>query len=235
VVGVRVGSETDAEGLRRTLVRHARDDVDPQANFSIRLAEPASPRGVTPLHQVYRGGVLVERSRDRGAAVDALLARLGELQVDDTAVLRVRAVAVLDGEQASLVPRRTLDLVPALEPNLRRQGRVVVPGRAVSLDPATLEVLWPPPVEVDVEGYRQLTRRPAAPPPARPARARLRRWVLPDQVLPASRGAVVLRCLTFVENRRAVGGRRALDAAVTAADQVLAAPEATVSAWLDVL
>jgi len=54
-----------------------------------------------------------------------------------------------------------------------------------------------------------------------------------DRFVP--RGAVVLRCLTFVENRRAVGGRRALDAAVTAADQVLAAPEATVSAWLDVL
>jgi hypothetical protein len=228
---VRADSDAAASALRRMLARYVRDDREPQANFSVRFAPAVGRRGVTGLHLVYRAGNLVGRYRQRAAAVDALLARLAELVVDDTAVLRVAATALVADGAATLVPRRTLDRLPALAPHLARVGVEALPGRAVSVDPTTLEVLAPPPLAIDVAGYRALAD---ADPAAHPQRRSLRRWVLPDPVLP-SRGATVLRCAALVENRRTVGGRRTLDAVAACADLVRPRPDATVSAWVDAL
>lgn len=235
VVGVRVDSEATADGVRRLLAHRVRDDAEPPPNLSLRFGSSDPRSGVVGKHLLYRAGNLVGRYRQRAGVVDALLAHLGDLVVDDTAVLRIRATALVGEAGATVLPRRALDQVPPLEPRLARLGLVVLPGRAVSLDPATLDVLAPPALDVDREGYRQLVGAHVATTPHGPSRWPLRRWVLPDVALPPTGAGVVVRCAALVENRRAVGGRRTLEAVIAARERVRCRPEPTVAAWIDVL
>jgi len=135
------------------------------ANFSIYHA-PDEGR-VRGLYTLYQSGQVVSRGRTVDAALDSLACYLAEHNPVSDGLLRVPAVTVIGDEQAWILPRVLVHILPTLAPRLKQARRRAVDLRIALIDPdaGPPSVVVPAPV-IDVS--------PAVP----PGRYPIAGWVL---------------------------------------------------------
>jgi hypothetical protein len=143
-VGVRAGSERIAAALRERFRPHLIEtDSGARTNFSLRRTGR-----VVPMYEVMNGGMRVARSRRRADALDVVDGLLGGakvfenepaglVSVDIGLVVREGLAVLVDVEGLKCTDRRwALDLLDGSRPTWR-----------VLVDPASLRVHIPPPLE----------------------------------------------------------------------------------------
>lgn len=176
-----------------------------------------------PLHFLYRDGCPAVRARTARRAVEALLTHLGDQLLAATGeMLRLRALALVAGEVAVLVPDGVRRRLPRLERRLRAAGLDVADVPQASLDPASGRLVIPEPL-VPFDAARARALGPAAAagtePRVPPGRYPVAVWAVTaraDGAPSASRARLLAHLLPLVTNRDQVGGRTALTGLATA-------------------
>lgn len=185
-VGVRCSTREVEELLRRALPAHVADGVETPPNYSVVAAlPPKSHRSPRELHFLYRSQDPVIRSRTLSRLVRGLLSHLSaHLEEEPDPLLRVRGVPLVAGTTAILAPRELLADLGRIEPRLRQEGVRVLDLPYATVDPATAELVVPPPaVEHDPDVLEELDvvespTRPEEEGAVVPGRYPIKAWVL---------------------------------------------------------
>lgn len=147
--------------LRRLLAAYVVDVDGGPANYSVRIGDPeGTSRSARPVHMLFRSSQAVARSRNPARVVRALLAHLGPLlEPPAPELLRVRAVAVVAGGRAALLPAGVGADLKSVQPHLRRAGIRLADVPHATIDPAdgTL-VVAAPELELDTKALAELDR-----------------------------------------------------------------------------
>ena len=144
-VGIRSATAAVDALVRELLQAYIVDLEGAPANYSLLVREAGVGRRPTrPVHQLFRSYSPVARSRNPGRVVDALLRHLGAVAhppPDD--LLTVRAMPLIAGDRAMLVPIEVLRDLKTIQPHLRRAGLREVDVPYATLDPTTTALVVP--------------------------------------------------------------------------------------------
>lgn len=201
---------------------------EPEPNFSVRFA--LGGRSRSPAHRLQEGCRTLVRSGSLDRVVTALRSFLSayEFAGSDDRVL-LKAVAVVRGEAAVLVPETMRPRLGGAEEQLAARGLAVADAvPALSLD-GTAVLVASPALPVDVMAARALAGRVGGPAPgssqvAVPGRYRLAGWAWPEPSGPLSAAAVVAAVDRTVRNRPAIGAGTALTTVAGAVTGTRAVP-----------
>ncbi len=141
------------------------EDVEAPVNYSIVLGDDdGGGRGATrALNLLYRSSGLVVRSRSRARVVDGLLAYLSDFLPRPEGFLVTDALGVVSNGSAVLIPRFILSMLKQAQPRFNRVGLQFVDTPVSTIDPASRELVVPPPaLEADAAALEGLDRRPPA-------------------------------------------------------------------------
>lgn len=145
-VGIRSPTAAVDALVRELLQAYVVDVEGAPANYSLLVRDAETDRRPTRhVHLLYRSLTAVARSRNPGRVVHALLHHLDSVAHPPADhLLTVRAIPLLAGDRAMLVPIELLADLKTIQPHLRRAGLRVVDVPYATLDPATAALVVPP-------------------------------------------------------------------------------------------
>lgn len=208
VAAVRSCSAALDAVVRRVLAEHLAAGGAPTREYGLHLSAPAgtrglqlsagAPRGARGVHHLIAGSRVAVRARSASRLLDALLVHLAVDAGGCGELLRLRAVPVVGGSRALLLPAGIPGAVARVERRLWPRGACVADTPGAFLDPRSGEVVVPAPwVAADTDARARLAVLDGGgrdEPRPRPGRYRLAGWIVSAQA-PATtrlRGAQAL-------------------------------------------
>lgn len=197
-IGVRSNTAALDAALRRLLAAHLVEDVAAPPFFSVGVNRPAG-RVAKPLHVLFQRSTLAVRTRSPRRVVHALVRLLSAAGRRPPGLLELDALLLVRDGTAVLAPAALRARLSRLEPPLRRVGVLASDDPLAWLDPATGEVVVPPPaLTLDPSGWAELSELASEPLAqaglVEPGRYRLGAWLFApgdDALRPAERVIVM--------------------------------------------